>query len=162
MRRVAIFGVGSPFGDDQAGWAAAQAIRDSDWVRGLRALHVECLDRPGAALIGKLHGISAAVVIDAMRSGALPGSVHVLRHEEIDTVSRPAASSHGFGLVQALALAEALGELPAALTLIGIEAGTETRIDRLSPAVSAALPTVVARTGAIVRAALGISAAACG
>ena len=62
------------------------------------------------------------VVVDAVRTGAPVGSVH---HWDATGLIRPGAAitteTHGLGLVSVLALADALGRLPARCTVVGVE-----------------------------------------
>ena len=75
--RTRILGVGSPFGDDRLGWIAVDLIRDSAWYRSRAAgsLSAQAFDRPGPALLAAMDGAAHAVLIDAMQSGAAPGTV---------------------------------------------------------------------------------------
>jgi len=145
MKRTLVAGIGSPFGDDRAGWAAVEAarrtLRDAPSAGG--AAHFICLDRPGAALAHALAGWDAAILADAMRTGAPPGTVRVIAPEQLAADCTGAASTHGFGVADALRLAGALGTLPARLALVGIEADPAAADHDLSPAVAAALPAAV-------------------
>jgi hydrogenase maturation protease len=120
---VHIIGIGSPFGDDRLGWAAAEALQRS-FLAGageLGRITISVLDRPGALLLAEFRWADSVIVLDAVRSGAPPGTCH--RFD--DTGNLPAAgfpaSSHGFGVVAALELARVLGNLPSRLLLRGIE-----------------------------------------
>jgi hydrogenase maturation protease len=123
MTRVAIIGIGSPAGDDQAGWCVAHALQRSAWPdRPSCQVSVTALDRPGTRLIRYLEGADAAVLIDAMRSGREPGFIQRVDDPALlgpDT----SASSHGLGVASALELARALDLLPGTLILYGIEIG---------------------------------------
>jgi len=147
-----ILGIGSPFGDDRAGWAVAEALRASAWFRSLApgSVGVACLDRPGAGLLAALEGVTHAVLIDAMRSGAPPGRVRVLAVEALVGSTAGLVSSHGFGLAGALKLAKAMGLLPPRLTILAIEAGAGDGLDALSAEVRAAVPRVLHRIEACV------------
>jgi hydrogenase maturation protease len=114
--RVRVIGVGSESPADDAGLRVARAL-----AAGPLPAHVAvaCCERPLPDLLDALAGADAVIHVDAMRSGAAPGSVRRLSREEL--ASRPATSSHGFGVARALALAEALrGSLPH-LAILGIE-----------------------------------------
>jgi len=146
-----ILGVGSPAGDDRAGWAAAGAIRASAWYRSRAAsVTVACLDRPGPALLAAMHGATQVVLIDAIRSGAAAGTVRRVDLDRIAMQESAGVSSHGFGLAETLALGQALGMLPPQLTLFGVEAGDANGGEGLSAAVRAALPALVRRVQASV------------
>ncbi len=124
MSPVRIFGVGSPFGEDRIGWQAIEALNRSGILRGFPPgwVSLSCLDRPGARLIEDMNGALAVILIDAMRSGAPPGS---LRRLDLDRLEAWGASlsSHGMGVAGALGLACALGQLPERLVILGIEIG---------------------------------------
>lgn len=146
-----ILGIGSPAGDDRAGWAAAEAVRASAWYRSRAAsVTVECLDRPGPALLAAMHGATQVVLIDAIRSGAAAGTVQRIDLDRIALPQIGCVSSHGFGLAEALALGQALGMLPERLTLFGVEAEDANDGEDLSAAVRAALPALVRRVQASV------------
>lgn len=124
MTPVRILGIGSPFGDDQAGWRVIEALERSkllnEFVGGEVSTH-SC-DRPGSRLLESLRGAAFAIVIDAVQAGSAPGTVHRLDAWGIADDPR-LLSSHGFGLASALALGEALGELPDEVIVYGIEIG---------------------------------------
>lgn len=146
--RVLVAGIGSPFGDDRAGWAVVRAAEHAlGRSPGARAIAFACLDRPGAALAGALAGFDAAILADAMRTGAPPGTVRVAGPAEL-AAAADATSSHGFGVAEALGLAAAVGMLPRRIALVGIEADPDATGEALSPAVDAAIAEAVA---AIVR-----------
>lgn len=145
MSSIAIIGLGSPFGDDRAGWEAAQAVTNGRWSQNetCNPIRVECLDRPGPGLLERFREADCVILIDAMRSGAPAGTVRQLGPDEVAAASAT-HSSHGFGLAQTIALARALGSLPPELVLFGIEADSLSG-PGLSPPVEAAIPGLVAR-----------------
>lgn len=127
-----VIGVGSPFGDDTAGWRVIEHLQG----RGLPGVELVRLDRPGAGLIPWLDGADHVVVIDALRSGTEAGTVSLLEPEAL--AGLPASpSSHGLGVAHALQLASAIGALPPRLDIYAIELGTVDG-DGLSPAVERA------------------------
>lgn len=141
---IRIIGIGSPFGADSCGLAAARRLEREPPA----GAQVVAVDRPGAALVDLLDGIDAAILIDAIRSGAPPGTVHDVDLREVLRSSPRPASSHDFGVAAAIHLAEALGKLPPRGRLLGIEiaprpSGTCTDGDA---AVQDGLAGVVGRT----------------
>ena len=119
MRRI--IGIGSPFGADRLGWQAIDLLAGAS----LPATELLKLDRPGSELIRYLAGVDEVVIIDAVQSGGCrPGTVLALARSDLACL--PALnSSHGFGVAEALALAERLDALPARIRLLGIEAGMD-------------------------------------
>lgn len=143
--RVHIIGIGSPFGDDRFGWAAAEALRDSPIMDddSFKWIEISVLDRPGAMLPMHWQGADIVILLDAVRSGTTPGTRHRLEtHDLADT--GVLCSSHGFGIASAIRLAQVLGDMPSRLLVRGIEADSAWTGFCLSPAVAAALPSFVA------------------
>jgi hydrogenase maturation protease len=88
-----------------------------------------------------LRGAQRVIVVDATRvPGDVAGTLCWLRPQQVQASS--AASSHGFGVGQALGLAQALGELPSDVRVLAI-AGERFGGDELSDAVRAAVPRAV-------------------
>ena len=118
MSQVRILGIGSPSGDDQAGWLTVDVLL----AAGLDGVDAEKLDRPGASLITLLENTSRVILIDAMQGNARPGEI-----QRFDQKDWPGycngLSSHGFGVLAALTLARELGSLPPRLDLYGIGIG---------------------------------------
>ena len=136
MNSVHIFGVGSPSGDDQAGWLTVDALLDMGFRTG-NGLVIEKLDRPGSALITLLEHAERVVLVDAMQGGGDIGQIrHVDKAEWPD--HRGGLSSHGLGVIDVLLLAKELGSLPPGLELYGIEVGVTTAGSRPSRAIQKA------------------------
>lgn len=133
-----VIGVGNPWrADDGAGPAVARAL-------GGRLPPdvgvVELTGEPGG-LIEAIAGAATAIVVDAVSSGAPPGTVH--RRTGADGLAAVAATStHGLSVGQSLDLASALGLLPCRLVLYGIEVGDVGHGDTLSPVVARAVHLV--------------------
>ena len=138
-----VVGVGSARGDDAAALLVARRLV----AAGVPARVVELTD-PTDLLESWLPG-DRVVVVDAVRSGAAPGTVHVLdlTHRPLPT-GTPAASTHVLGLDVAIELARALGRLPRQLVLYGIEAAADPTTERPSSPVLAAVDTVTAALAA--------------
>lgn len=99
----------------------------------------------GADLLNAWPLDRPVIVIDAMRSGAAPGTIR-----RFDAVAAPlpagafALSSHALGLAFAVEMGRTLRRLPPALTVIGIEIESLATGAELSPAVAAAADRLVA------------------
>jgi hydrogenase maturation protease len=115
---IRVIGIGSPFGDDRAGLEVAARIAAAPPPE----VEVVPADRPGVDLVELLDGAGAAIVIDAVRSGAPAGTVHDFDLHALPALRMALVSSHGVGVAEAVALARALGRLPARGRLVGIEA----------------------------------------
>jgi hydrogenase maturation protease len=146
-----VIGVGSPFGDDRAGWEVAAALEAALQCAAAPPLRVDirACDRPGASLVHLLAGVRHAVIIDvAVAAGAPAGAVRWLGEREME--ARRAASSHGFGLAEALGLARALGDAPSRVSVLAISA-THFEGDALSDPVREAVPVAVREVLALIR-----------
>jgi hydrogenase maturation protease len=139
---VAIIGLGSAHGDDQIGLLAVQALARHELPPGC-ALHA-CTN-PASELLPLLAGAQHAILVDAMVDGGPAGRVMCCDSGELQARSA-SASSHGLSVDGMLALAAALGELPATVTLAGISIdSTDAQAAGLSAAAQAAMPALVQR-----------------
>lgn len=129
---------------------------DSVGLRIARKLQPMLADEPeievgldywgGLRLMERMVGFDRAIVIDAIRTGAPPGTIHVLTTDA--TPTQRSASAHDVNLATALLLGRQAGaKLPASeqITLIGIEADDVFTFDEsLTPEVEAAIPQAIA------------------
>lgn len=139
--RAKLIAIGNPFWrDDAAGIAVARQ------VRAAAPAGVEVVELGGdpASLLEALQDADLIVIVDAVRSSAMPGSIHRIEVAGGDRIPdhRPRGSSHALALGDLLALARTLDRLPRHLVLIGIEAAELGPGAGLSPAVAAAVETV--------------------
>ncbi len=121
MSPVRILGIGSPLGDDQAGWLVVDALLAAG-VHASGGIAIEKLDRPGANLIPLLGDAAWVILIDAIQSNSPVGCIRHLGADDWPAYGR-GLSSHGFGVLDSLSLARELGSLPPRLDLYGIEIG---------------------------------------
>jgi hydrogenase maturation protease len=139
---VSLIGIGNPQrGDDGVGWAFVDHVADT---------------LPPGAMAHKIPGDATALleafqhspciwVIDAVHSGAPPGTLHWL---DAHTGPLPAewfssVSTHDFGLAEAVELARTLDQLPPALHILGIEGSNFEPGTTLSVPVRQALPAAI-------------------
>ena len=129
-----VIGVGNEFRrDDGVGPAVARALA----ATGIRA---EISDGDPVRLMEAWDGAEVVVIVDAVRcTPTVPGRWHrtTLPH----TV--PAASSHGFGVPEAVELAEVLDRRPERLVIYAVEVGDVGFGTGLSPAVAAVVAPLV-------------------
>lgn len=136
---IRVLGIGAPFGDDQLGWLAAQALENAfDAAR----VQVSWHDRPGARLVQLMQGAQRVILLDGVKSGAAVGTLHRLEGEAIYKAVGKYTSTHGFGLAEALQLADKLAQLPPQVVLFGVEIA-DCNGAGLSPAVDQALPRLL-------------------
>lgn len=138
-----VLGIGNDWrGDDGAGPEVVRRLR----AAGIPAREVGA---DPCSLIDAWAGAGDVILVDAVRSGAAPGTVHRLA---AGAHALPAglvsASTHHVGLAAAVELARALGRLPAALEVYGIEVADCDAARGLSPAVARAVGEVTAELAA--------------
>jgi hydrogenase maturation protease len=137
--RLLVIGVGQEFrGDDAAGLLIARRLRE---ILGPEAT---ILEKSGAAgdLLAAWEGADAVILTDAVHGGGPPGKIYRFPVHEAALPAElfPAASTHAWGIAQAVALGQVLRQLPPFLVVYGIE-GRDFGIGQtLSPAVAQAIP----------------------
>lgn len=142
-----VIGLGSPDrGDDAVGRAVARSVAADE--PGVAVLDHE----DPTSLLDLWSGHDPVLVVDAVRSGAAPGTLHWL-----ETGARGApvtagawrhtghGGTHAVGLAEMVELGRALGRLPARLVVVGIEAESFDHGAPLSPRVAEAVPVAAAR-----------------
>ena len=134
---AAVIAVGNPLrADDGAG---VEVVRR---LAGRVPPEVRLIELGGepAELLDAWNELGTAVLVDAVRTGGEPGTVHSF---DASTEPLPArtgsASTHGLGLAEALELGRALGRLPARVVVVGIEADDRTMGGELSRPVQDAI-----------------------
>lgn len=93
----------------------------------------------GLGLVHYLAETDRLLLIDAVRTGAAPGTVVVLRDRDVPAVLRATLSAHDASIGELLAALTLLGKMPRELVAIGIEAERTAPSLELSPAVHEAL-----------------------
>jgi hydrogenase maturation protease len=117
-------------------------------------LRLECLPNlcvaehggEGTSLLDAITGASAVILIDAVCSGARPGTiVRFSANDQPLPPNRTGRSTHAFGVAEAIELARSLGQLPESCTVYGIEGACFDRGVGLTPAVEKAARHLVRR-----------------
>lgn len=116
---ILIIGIGNPYrGDDGVGLRITQDIKKKS------PDHVNVIEQSGdgISLMDSWKDADAVILIDAVHSGAKPGTIHRL---DAHTQPIPAKffhySTHAFGVAEAIELARALKQLPPLFIVYGIE-----------------------------------------
>jgi hydrogenase maturation protease len=152
MTHVLVVGIGHPDrGDDAVGWLVAERLRDR--LADLPDVQVVRSSADPAALLTQAAWNEAhhVVLVDAVVTGAPPGTVEV-RGGEQPLPSPRSSGTHDLGLAATLQIAKALGRVPPDLTIVGVEGARFGIGDLPSPAVIAAAERVAVALDAEVRA----------
>lgn len=135
--KTLVIGVGNDYrGDDAIGLLVARRIRD------LQLPDVQVIESDGecAKLMESWKGAEKVILIDAVHSGAAPGTIHrVTVHEEELPVTWRHGSTHAFGVAEAIALSKAMQRLPRRIIVFGVEARSFVLGEPLSDEVTNAL-----------------------
>jgi len=151
--RILAVGIGNPDrGDDGIGPRIAEMLRN----RVPSGVSVNSRSGDALALLHDWAGFDAVILVDAAAPAGAPGRIH-----RVDLAIEPLprdlglASTHAFGIAEAIALAAQLKSLPPRLVIYAIEAVAFTAGADLNPAVAAAAEGVATRILAEIAAWLG-------
>ena len=135
-----ILGVGNELmTDDGVGVEAARRLRAEDLGAGVEVLLGGV---GGLNLIFELERCRRAFILDAAHMGLPPGSVRVVRREELEDRIQPLVSLHQLALHDVLDLAELAG-FTAEITLVAVEPEEVLPGIGLTKTVEAALPEMI-------------------
>jgi hydrogenase maturation protease len=126
--------------DDGAGLAALDRLRER-WILPATVRAVEG-DTWGMNLLPQIEGTNQLVLLDAMDTGAAPGTVRLLTGDAIPRGLATKLSPHQIDLREVLAVADLRGRLPAYLVAVGVQPERVEMSCRLSDTVSAALDSM--------------------
>jgi len=144
---VLVLGLGNELlGDDGFG---PVLIREIERKYRECAAEIECLDggTQGLALLGRISGRKALIVLDALMTGQAPGTVSVFVGEDIfQKSSHRSTTAHEGNAGELLAAARLLQELPEQIFLVGMEPETLCTKLGLSKAVEDAVPEALEQT----------------
>lgn len=138
---ILVIGIGNAYrSDDGAGLAVAERLQ-TQASKSLRVLHHS---GDGAGLMASWQGADLVILIDAVQSGAKPGTLH---RWDASLEALPArvfrGSTHAFSLVEAVEMARVLGQLPQRLIVYGVEGQNFEAGTALSPQVDGAVSNLV-------------------
>jgi len=137
-----VLGVGNAWrGDDDAGLEVARMLRRT----APDGTHVVDYEGKPSGLIDAWEGENEVVLVDAVRSGAPPGTVHRLNPLEKPLPAELFRHSPPpLGVAEAVEMARVLDRLPTRLALYGIEGRSFDAGGPLDPQVRSAVERVAA------------------
>ncbi|NMM89590.1 hypothetical protein B2J88_35515 [Rhodococcus sp. SRB_17] len=141
---VTVVGTGNEFRrDDGVGPIVAQAIQ----LRNPAGMDVVIDNGEASTLLDTWAGSELVIIVDAVvrnpsAGTAHPGKVRRITDRSVENFGK-LTSTHGLGIMEALALAAALGRQPPHLVIYTIEAQDTGYGVGLSPTVAASVPLVV-------------------
>lgn len=135
---VLVLGVGNPLmGDDGIGVELAHRLQERDYGP---LVHVEEGGTLGMTLLPLLEDADTVILLDAVKTGAAPGSVVTRGRDELPRHFSRVISPHQIGMKEVLGAAQLCGTLPRAITLVGVEAQHTDFCQPMSAEVRGAVP----------------------
>jgi len=138
---ILVLGIGQSLrGDDSIGLEAVRRWQ-ADFPETAGRVRVELCELPGLGLLNLLEGMQAAIIVDALHTATVPGTLYRLDPEDLAAFTTGTGSAHGWGVAETLSMGRSLYPALAKcrVTLIGIAGGQFEMGAGLSPAVQAAL-----------------------
>lgn len=111
-----VIGLGSPHGDDQAGWRLVEMLK--------RRVELEVAIRAvgdPTDLLDCLEGCRCLVIVDACHTGAPAGTITRLQWPDPRILQQHRHLTHRVGVPSVLGLAQQLHRLPKHVVLLGVE-----------------------------------------
>ncbi len=144
MTRVAVIGIGQSLrGDDAAGLETVRQWRKKfPETAGRPEVQIEASELPGLALLDVLNDVDAAILVDAVKSSATPGTIHRLSEAELESFTSDSKSAHGWGVAETLRLRQQLTDTKTIIRIIGIEAEQMETGAGLSKTIEDAMPEI--------------------
>jgi hydrogenase maturation protease len=128
--------------DEGVGVAVARHLLDDAASNGLPlpdGVRVVDGGTLGLDLLGLVESTDRLILVDAVHVGGPPGSVSIIRDDDVHGALAGHVSPHQVGVGDLIAVARLAGVLPGHVTLIGIQPGSlEIGLD-LTPPVAAAV-----------------------
>jgi len=137
-------------GDDGCGQAV---LAELTGMRGRWGAAVDFVDggTQGMALLGLVSGRRAVLVLDAVKLGAAPGTVHTIRGPDVmAAIAARGLTAHEGNAGELLRGAALLGEMPGEVAVVGVEPEILATGIGLSAPVQASVPAALcAATGVL-------------
>ena len=137
--KIIVIGCGNLLAaDDGIGIYVARSLKEYPLSNDVQIIEAGC---PGLDLLRLWENKKNVIIIDAVISGAKPGTVHVFNLNQVIPREIMPLSSHSFNVVDAIELGKILKVIPEQLIIVGIEVETEKACrEALSPSVEQAIP----------------------
>jgi hydrogenase maturation protease len=141
---IKVIGAGNAWrGDDAAGLLVVRRLQQE------KLPQVQIVESPGSgtAIANAWKNAPRVIVVDAVVAGGAPGTIYRIdAHDPGATLPvSHTATTHGWGLSEALALGKVYQNLPPVLIIYGIEGANFGIGESLSPPVAAAIPETARR-----------------
>jgi hydrogenase maturation protease len=140
--KTVIMGAGNVLmGDDGIGVHVIKAMKEQGGLPD----GVELIDAGTATLdaFSMLEGVDRLIIVDAVKSGAAPGTIYRFSPEDVSQTSSRKISLHQMSLLETLRASKMLGVRPPDVTIIGVEPKTIAAETCLSKEIAAQIPKII-------------------
>jgi hydrogenase maturation protease len=139
-RPLRVVGVGSPWGDDAVAWEVVRQVqREKEWGNEIEFHVVD----GGQRLLDLLDGCGTLVLVDALASGEVPGTLLRLTWPDARLEALRPGTTHDLRPAEALRLAATLDLLPPQVLILAVARECFSSQPGLSSTVAAAVPDLV-------------------
>ena len=141
LRKTLFVGVGNEYrSDDGVGLVVARKIHE----KLIPSVTVKEESGEGAALMEAWQGFQNVIIVDAVSSGAMPGTIfRIDANKETVPIKFFHYSTHAFSVAEAIELARTMNTLPSRLLVYGIEGAVCTAGVKISSIVKEAANQVI-------------------
>lgn len=149
-----VMGLGNPLmSDDGAGLELLKLVMEKAALTGDFSDQIIFEDGGtlGMSLLPSIEDAEVVVFLDAVRTGAEPGTVVLREKHELPGHYSRVISPHQIGLREVSGAAQLRGTLPDKMYLVGIEVETVEFVKAMSPAVLQAVPEAAERVLVLMR-----------
>jgi len=133
-----IVGIGSPYGDDQAGWRVVEQLQQTFTAIRNHEIEIRLARTPGD-LLNRVNRDQQLIICDACQGNKPTGTIECWSWPTEGLTEVDWAGTHDLGLYTVLKLLDKLERLPTKVTLWGIYTRSANVDDALSPEVNTAI-----------------------
>lgn len=145
--KTLVVGVGSPHGDDQAGWMVVERLGLDPGDQSDVAVRKAATP---ADLLNWIDEVKQLIICDAVGGAGPSGSISRWTWPT-DRLVRDGSGTHDFCLPDVLRLADRIGKLPEQVTIYGIEIANRQPLASISPEVLRSIGTVASEIHQLLR-----------
>lgn len=140
--RAVVLGIGNTILTDEAAGVRAVEALERGWKLPENVLAIDG-GTSGMEMIEELSNLDFLIVLDAVKTGAAPGTVVKIAGNEIPVFFRGKLSPHQIALPDVLASLELLDTLPREIVILGVEFISLELGMEMTPTVAEKIPVLV-------------------
>jgi len=132
LTSTAIIGIGSPNEGDELGWQTIDKLQQDKRISDLKekGLDLFKLDRPGILLGESVKNYDHVLIVDSIKPNTMDSSFVCIDGNQLGSIPSQ-LSSHETGVIESIALLEALDLIPEQLVIIGVSNAENEIIEKI-------------------------------